>query len=120
MCGMILDGSLPMTSSDHKNRTTQQSRYHEEGEAMVAAWESSGLSMAAFARQEGINVRRLGLWRRRLKGSVGDTDHTSGFVPVSVTAPGSLDVIIDEHIRIRVSSETDLGLLRATVSALRC
>ena len=62
--------------TESENRLDQQARYRREGEAMVAGWQSSGLSMAAYARASGVSERRLGLWRRRL--SADNTEAVAG------------------------------------------
>ena len=114
-----------MELSESKKRPSQLARWRAEGEAMVAAWQASGLSMRAYAQQAGINERRLSLWRRRLATSE-EISAASHFVPVSVgehrgLADGNgLEVLIDQRVRIQVTSSTDLGLLRQTVSALQC
>lgn len=36
--------------------------------AVLADWEASGLTLAAFARQRGLDVQRLQRWRSRLAG----------------------------------------------------
>lgn len=110
------------SSSGDGQRILDQQR--EEGQAMVASWRASGLSMRAYALRAGISERRLGLWRRRLERSAGnapaENDDASVFVPVTVQDRVGLDVIIDDRIRIRVDPGSDLDLLRRTVAALRC
>ena len=55
----------------------------EDGEAAVAAWQSSGLSMRAFSREYGVPAHRLSYWRNRLKDRQPD-GAKSAFVPVEV------------------------------------
>jgi hypothetical protein len=38
----------------------------EDARGVIEEWRASGLTMAAFARQEGVNVKRLQRWRFRL------------------------------------------------------
>lgn len=96
---------------------------------MVEAWQASGLSMRAYAMQNGISERRLGLWRRRLLGprrergrGPSPADGDGAFVPVAVAdAPtATLDVVIDGRVTVRVHRGCDLELLAQTVAALRC
>ena len=98
----------------------------EEGEAMVAAWKTSGLSMRAYAQAHGLNERRLGAWRRRLAPEEkpetdvsSERDHHT-FIPVTVRDTDALTVVVNDHVHIRVESGSDLSLLRRTVAALTC
>ena len=38
----------------------------DEAREALRAWQASGLSMGAFARQEGMSAQRLSWWRKRL------------------------------------------------------
>ena len=69
--------------SEPENRPSQLVRWPVEGEAMVGAWQASGVSMRAYAQQVGINERRFSLWRRRLAPQE-ETAAASQVVPVSV------------------------------------
>lgn len=117
-----------MESAPSSRRSDRQSQFRQEGEAMVSAWRASGLSMRAYAQQSGVSERRLGLWRRRLLARSSATESSvtpsSLFVPVTAaaaSAPGcGLAVVFADQIRIEVTRDTDLSLLRATVAALRC
>jgi transposase-like protein len=64
--------------------TTSKKRWSaSEARAAIAAWQQSGQSMAAFARQHGFDPQRLGWWRRRLGGSKTPVE----LVPVVVRSP---------------------------------
>lgn len=54
---------------DSKTAAALQSGYwrRETAELVLEAWAESGLSVAAFARQHGIQAKRLGWWRKRLE-----------------------------------------------------
>ena len=99
-------------------------RQRAEGQRIVTAWRSSGLSMRAYAQRAGISERRLGLWRRRLEdrstddGSAISTEAT--FVPVTVSDTAALEVVIDERVCIRVKPDCDMRLLARVAAALRC
>lgn len=72
----------------------------------VAAWQASGLSVAAYARQEGLNEVTLGTWKRRLKARVSEN---VSFVEVAPTAPppGSSLVVEVRGCRVAVPSDFD-------------
>ena len=39
----------------------------KDAEAVLAAWEESGLSLSGFAAGQGVNVQRLSWWRKQLE-----------------------------------------------------
>jgi transposase-like protein len=88
---------------------------------VIEAWRRSGASVAAFARDHGMGVRRVLRWRRRLKGS-----GTPAFHPVRVIAnraaesPGaaSLALEVRRGRRIHVARGFDPELLEELVRAV--
>ncbi len=59
-----------------------QRRGVEDGRALVAAWQASGLSPREFAAKRGVPTQRISYWRLRLGvAQPGDTD--SAFVYLS-------------------------------------
>ena len=61
---------------DAMTRTEKRERWQE----VVAAWEGSGLSQAAFCRERGLCLASFGYWRRRLREAVGEV----GFAEVAI------------------------------------
>jgi hypothetical protein len=110
----------PSSSSPKRER-----RGEAAGRALVAAWETSGLPQAAFARRRGVSAQRLSYWRLRL-GQRGKDAAISdaGFVEIpsaaSTTPLRSGDVVVEVSggVRVHVTHGFDPVLLRAVVSAL--
>ena len=84
----------------------------------VAKWRASGLSMAAFCREQGLPYWQLVQWRRRLDGSAGGR----ALVPVVVAAEGramTAEVILPGGVVLRVDTRGP-GEVAALVRALSC
>ncbi|HEU4411696.1 MAG TPA: hypothetical protein VFS43_41015 [Polyangiaceae bacterium] len=61
--------------------TSKRERWTEaRARAVLDAWERSGLTLAAFARQRGLGPQRLAWWRKRLA----ETSHGTSPSPVSL------------------------------------
>lgn len=76
---------------------------------LLAAFEDSGLSAAAFARQQGIGYTTFCGWRHRQD----KAPPASAFVEVEVSAPAAaIEVWIElgAHARLRLTSEAQLEL----------
>ena len=98
-----------MTSSKpsppRRRRTIRSSRRAQ----LLAAFDRSGLSSAAFARQHGIRYSTFCGWRRR-RASV---TPASGFVEVEVTpssAPVELVIELGVQGRMRLTSASQIDL----------
>ena len=55
-----------MTKSESRELLSVRKWSEREARIALAAWESSGLSLSAFARESGICDQRLRWWRERL------------------------------------------------------
>ena len=109
-----VSGTRPWSKGDAKRELT--------------AWSSSGLSLAAYARERGLPEKRLWNWRTRLKAkgwepgmSVQET--VSGFLPVRVVdgvcgTRSSFDVSLGTGVVIRVPSDFDKGSLRRLLEVM--
>jgi hypothetical protein len=86
----------------------------------VRRWRSSGLSAREFAAREGWNARTLTWWASQLNKSRHETpsfvDVTALVSPPQVTP--TIDLVIRDTVRLRVSTGFDADLLRAVVAAL--
>lgn len=100
-----------------------------DGEAMVAAFEGSGMSVAEFARRHGLVDQRVHWWltRRRPRSKslafapVRLVDSRREPLPSSVgvaTSAGGVEVILRTGRVIRVGSEFDAETLRRVVEVL--
>jgi hypothetical protein len=99
-------------------------RYWSEadGRAALAAFETSGLTHAAFRRETGISTQRLKWWRRRL-GTTAEPAGKIEFVAVEVaprataTAEAAMEIVLGK-IRVRVGPGFDPGALRRLLEVL--
>lgn len=88
--------------------TKQLGRKWTEGEArtVLADWDRSGKSGAAFARSLGIDAQRLFWWRRRF--SARPVPSEPAFLPVVASTPFPAErsaaplVVTTTHVRIEV------------------
>lgn len=66
-----------------------------EGRAAIAAWKASGDTVAAFARDHGVDPQRIGWWRKRL--AEGESV-AAALVPVTIAASrmGAVRVRVDD------------------------
>ena len=85
----------------------------------VRKWRSSGLTAREFATREGVNARTLAWWSSQLRRE----RVAPAFVDVTAlvtapTPPSSLELLVRDAVRIRVSTGFDAELLRAVVAAL--
>ncbi len=104
----------------------------EVGEGWVAAWEASGKSRDAFARDSGIASHRLHYWaccvaaRTAARAPVlaaaeaaASASSRSGFVELrsAVRAVSGVAVVCGKNIRVEVAAGFDAEVLRAVVPA---
>lgn len=72
--------------------TSGRARWREsDARVVLRKFERSGLTLAAFAKREGLNRQRLHLWRRRLGPDAGPKFHEVRPAP-RVSAPFELRV----------------------------
>ncbi len=92
-------------------RTTAQQRAQ-----LLAAFDRSGLSAAAFARKHQISYTTFCGWRQRR-----DKTRTPDFVQVELPEPGAsgdLIVEIGADIRLRISSASQIALAAALLGRM--
>lgn len=104
------------------------------GRTLVEAWRTSGLSVAAYCRQQGLRPQRLNYWRERLGYPIkviGGNRRTTDDQPPTKVASGFVQVVVDDQeptsdvtivvggAHIRVERGFDAPLLRAVVAALQ-
>ena len=84
---------------------------------LLAAFDRSGLSAAAFARQQGLNYTTFCGWRhRRTKAKA-----SPGFVQVELPSPAaSAELVIEltERVRMRLTSAGQIELVARLLQAL--
>lgn len=97
-----------------------------EAQAVLEAYEVSGLSVAEFARRHGLGPQRLRWWKKR---RAEETNSALSFVPVHVVGPpspevqrasgaASMEVLLARGRRIRVEPGFDADALARLVRAL--
>jgi transposase-like protein len=88
---------------------TAEGRRHwsaEHARRMLGAWSRSGLSLSAFARQQGVNAERLRWWHKRLDADK-DNPATLTFIPAVVSGQRSPVVLRLPHgIEVEVADVT--------------
>ena len=84
-----------------------------EARAALTALATSGMSLAGFARREGVGAHRLYEWRRRLESA-----EKPSFVEVQRAAPERLEVVLRSGRVLRFSQSIDTVALRRLVDAL--
>jgi hypothetical protein len=90
-----------------------------DAERVLEAWRRSGEGGAAFARRQGLSVRRLLRWRERLRESKAPVFHPVRVVErgelIGVAGTGALELELRGGRRIRVSAGFDPELLEELV-----
>ena len=84
---------------------------------LLAAFDRSGLSAAAFARKHQINYTTFCGWRQRR-----DKVRAPDFIQVELPSPGvSSDLIVEvgPEIRLKISSDRQIALAAALLSRMR-
>jgi transposase len=94
-----------------------------DARAVLAAYERSGLTLAAFARRHGLSPHRLYEWHRR-----GDARIAPRFFPVKLVGPaigpsvevpnGILEIVIAGDRRVRVHGAVDTAILAQVIEVL--
>jgi len=84
----------------------------------ISKWRKSGLSISAYAREAGISASNLSKWTRS-ENKVKDK-----FKPISLlsSVPGNqinfIEIIVNQHIKIRLPNNQDLSMLINLVKSL--
>lgn len=104
------------TSNGYSRRRLRRTRADRRAQ-LLAAFDRSGLSAAAFARQQGLNYTTFCGWRhRRAKAKA-----SPGFVQVELagaSAPAELVIELTAHARMRISSAGQIELAARLLQAL--
>ena len=104
------------------------SRVVDRWRTIIANWRSSGLSVAAFCRSQGVNMFGFHRWRVILD----DLDHSTpipprsqtqsqsstSFVPVRVFPDAQVEVILPSGLQLRVALSADARQFARLVLAL--
>ena len=79
-----------------------------DGEAMVAAYRRSGLSMRAFAQKHGLGTHRVSYWRAKVDERVDGGKTKPGFVPVQIAGEAASD---ERSVEVRLRGGQTLTLV---------
>jgi len=130
-----------MSSGKHRSSSSgfrRRTRWNaEQAQQVLERQAREGGSLAAFAEREGLDVKRLGRWRRRLGWAASEKPESPAalFVPVRLAeaeplaaqpsvrqgaaeASGMLEVVVAGERRIRVPANFDEATLCRLVQAL--
>ncbi len=106
-----------MTRRPRSEVTSGRQRWRAvDAQAVLERWRRSELSLAAFADQEGLQLQRLAVWRRRL-----DAEPLAfREIAVRSTAAGeaSLELRFPSGLSLRVGAHFDADALRRLVAVL--
>lgn len=92
--------------------------------SLLADFDVSGQSAAAFARSRGLRTWRLYHALNRRSGKLRRRERKVAFVPVKVieplpvSSPSSLELLLAGGHRLRIGTDFDAALLRRVVEAL--
>ena len=88
---------------------------HEEWSGKISAWRESGLSVAAWCRDNAEGYHRFLYWRKRLEGS--ELQQLGRFVELELAAPPL--ALECNGIYVHVPSGFDAGLLGEVLTVLK-
>jgi transposase-like protein len=104
--------------SNEKHSDIEQRKFWE---MVIETWQSSGMPVRQFCRQEGLSEPSFYSWRRKLKNNKPkDKPASSGLVEVSLRGPGSspLELVLKSGSVLRIGSSTDTELLSRVIGVL--
>jgi len=91
----------------------------EQWAERVERWRASGETAKAFAARERVNAGTLAWWSSLLRRAA---PSPAGFIEVAsvaaLAAPGYIELVLRDEVRIRVSGNFDPSLLRRVLAAL--
>src|SRR5262245_33838115 len=78
----------------------------------------SDLSAAAFCAAEGVSVNSFFYWKRRLVAPAAAQAAPPLFLPVRVTPPAAVEVVLPSGAVVRLAAGCDLAFVRSLIDAL--
>lgn len=116
MARMAAEVSMPQPAGSHAHRRRWSIA---DARGALSAMTASGLSPAAFAQREGLQVQRLRRWRQRLDGGSVGKAATAAFVEVGRhAATERVEIVLRSGRTLRVSESIDAIALRRIVDVL--
>ncbi len=99
----------------------EQKREHWQG--LIDQQARSGQSIRAWCEGNGVKEFQYYAWKARLRPKSPASAETAvmseGFIPLSLSVPGTLSVDFGRDIRLEVSGECSLDHLRTALEVLR-
>lgn len=110
---------MPKSRLQSASYSTKRRWADDDARTVLAAQEASGLSVAAFAAREGVDMQRLYFWRRRLGSCAVERPEPPTFVEVRAASGRELvEIALRSGHVIRASESIDPSFLRRLVDAL--
>lgn len=109
------------SSSQRTGRRRWAAARWSEAEArqVLEAWRTSGLSLAAWCRREGVGYERVGRWRRQLEAALRRRRKAPVLLPVEVVEcepvqePRDFELELPRGLRLRIPVQFDEASLAA-------
>lgn len=105
--------SDPVASSCRSREATRQLWVER-----LARFPAAELSIAAFCAAEGVSVNSFFYWKRRLADPAVVADAEPCFLPVRVTSPVPVEVVLPNGATLRLCPGCDLAFVRSLIDAL--
>ena len=105
-------------TTESVSRSTRMTR--KAGEALVARWRASGLSVADFSRESGLSVKQVRRWIWRFgkhQSDAAEVPSSGGFAAVVMSGTG-IRIRVAAGAAIEVDPIFDVALLLRVVEAL--
>jgi transposase-like protein len=92
----------------------------DDAHSALAELAASGLSVDAFARQEGLDAQRLYRWQRRLAGERHDDERAAApeVVEIRARTAAPVEIVLVSGRMLRVSETIDVAALARLVATL--
>src|SRR5262245_14298491 len=84
----------------------------------LARFAAADQPIVAFCAAEGVSVNSFFRWKRRLSAPSAAPDAQPRFLPVRVTTPSPVEVVLPSGTTLRLAPGCDLAFVRSLVDAL--
>ena len=113
----MLAAAVPLEIAKHDEQGRRIADVAEK-EALIAAYEGSGMTQRAFARREGINYFTLATWLRKKRLGAAKTAKRPRFMEIGLRPSSgfALEVVLPDGVVIRGTSSAEVV---AVAGALR-
>jgi transposase len=84
----------------------------------LARFAAADLSVAAFCSAEGVSPNSFFYWKRRLAAPAAAPDAPPHFLPIRVTPPAPVEIVLSNGAVVRITPGCDLAFVRSLIDAL--